>query len=236
VFLGLTAASWSALAAVATVVVYVLLLVYAVRQVGEARTLREDQARPFVLVDFTAENFTAIVIANTGRTAARDVRVKFDPPLASGMAAPWDWTNHPAFSDSGMSILAPGREYRLGFDSLLTRSPDLPRRYKVTITYDAAIGKRKPKYSDEYVLDLTNFDGVNVPRAGLPEIASSLDKIGRALDRRSTPMRGAAQYESMRSAPAPVQPPSAAAARNTGISRLRTALMAAVEAYRSAWR
>ena len=235
-FLGLTAASWSAVAAVATVVVYVLLLVYAVRQVGEARTLREDQARPFVLVDFTAENFTAIVIANTGRTAARDVRVKFDPPLASGMAEPWAWTNHPAFSDSGMSILAPGREYRLGFDLLITRSRDLPRRFRVTIAYHAAIGKRKPKYSDEYVLDLTNFDGVDLPNAGLPEIAKSLREIGRALDRQSMPMRGAAQYGSLRSAPSPVQPPSAAAARNTGISRLRAAFVAAVEAYRSAQR
>lgn len=228
-FFGITTASWSAIAAVATVVVYVLLLVYAVRQVGEARSLREDQARPFVLVDFTAENPTSIVISNTGRTAARDVRVTFDPPLASTMSKPWGWTNHPAFSDSGMSILAPGREYRLIFDSLLARSPsDLPRRYKVAIAYGVTNGKRKPKYLDEYILDLADFDGVSVPKPGLAEIAGSLRQIEQTLRRRSASFE---PYESLR--PALPKKQQAAGSR---LARVRTTVGAAMEAYRSARR
>jgi hypothetical protein len=56
------------------------------RQVNEARKLREEQARPFVALDFEpsgAENIINLKIANLGKTIACNVKFQFDPPLAT---------------------------------------------------------------------------------------------------------------------------------------------------------
>jgi hypothetical protein len=64
--------------AAGTFVVAVLAARAAFRQVREARTLREEQARPFVVVDFTLNPttnfFFDIVVKNIGATLASNVK------------------------------------------------------------------------------------------------------------------------------------------------------------------
>jgi hypothetical protein len=70
------ATDWAAVtawAAWATVAVYVVLGIFAWIQVLQARRLREEQARPFVIVDFEPGFLVYLTVENIGRTMARDV-------------------------------------------------------------------------------------------------------------------------------------------------------------------
>jgi hypothetical protein len=79
-------AEWAAIAAWTTVAIYVALGIFALVQVLQARKLREDQARPFLIVDFDPGFLIYLTVANIGRTMARDVRIKFDEKLESTFA------------------------------------------------------------------------------------------------------------------------------------------------------
>lgn len=182
-FLSLGAASWSALASVATVLVYLALLVYAVKQVGEARRLRGAQARPFVIVDFEPTWLLQLVVQNIGQTAAQDVVMRFDPPLDSSMQKPHPWEESSAFTH-GIPLLPPHRKIRVDFDSahsVYAEDSTFPMRYEVTVTYRGSEARSRP-YKDRYVLDLNIFKGTRLPEDGLPEIAKGVAGIKSAIE------------------------------------------------------
>lgn len=179
-YLGLEAGAWSALVAALTLVVYVFLLAYAMKQVAEARRSREEQSRPFVIVDFEPGWATFIVVENIGRTAAREVTMSFDPPLSATVAPPWAWEASTAFT-SGIPLLPPGRRLRVFFDALTPRfDAGLPMTYNVKLTYKGPPGIRKA-FEDQYVLDLNIYRGGSPPEDGLPEIAKHLKDLREVL-------------------------------------------------------
>jgi hypothetical protein len=97
-----TGTDWSAVAAWAawaTVGIYVVLGLFAWTQVREARKLREEQARPFVIVDFEAGFLVYLTVENLGRTMARDVRINFDKPLESTLPGRPDIDESPLFRE-----------------------------------------------------------------------------------------------------------------------------------------
>jgi hypothetical protein len=133
----------------------------AFRAVREARQLREDQARPFVVITLepcaASRHFLDIVVRNLGKTVARDVRFTFDKPLQSTV----DKAGYPIanvkFLRDGITVFAPGADYRVLFDSLPDRhnanrqGAELPDSYTVTVRYKDRNGVELP--ADEYVLD-----------------------------------------------------------------------------------
>jgi hypothetical protein len=147
---------WTAGAAVAQTIIVGAAAVFAFRQVREAQLTREDQSRPFVILDFDLSRppFIHLVIKNIGATMARRVRIQTDPPLASsfdknGQSEPIAKLR--LFSDQ-IPTMAPGREIRTFFDSFSQREQQqLDDVYQVTITYE---GERGRSYVDEMVLDL----------------------------------------------------------------------------------
>lgn len=183
-FLTLDAVSWSALAAIVTVFVYVALLIYAVKQVGEARRLREAQARPFVIVDFEPTSWLLqLVVRNIGQTAAYDVSMTFNPPLDSSLPKPHAWQESSAFTE-GIPLLPPHRKIRVAFDSVYGRYEEkssLPMRYDVALTYRGPDRRAKP-HRDHYVLDLNVHRGTRLPEAGIPEIAKAVESIKTAIE------------------------------------------------------
>jgi hypothetical protein len=183
-FLALSAASWSAVAAVVTVFIYLALLIFAVKQVREARRLREAQARPFVIVDFEPTPWLLqLVVRNIGQTAAYDVSMTFNPPLDSSMPPPHPWKESSAFTE-GISLLPPHRKIRVDFDSVHGRYDDkstLPMRYQVALTYRGPDPRSKP-HADHYVLDLNIYRGTRFPEAGIPEIASAVTEVKRVIE------------------------------------------------------
>ena len=80
------AAGWSALGTWVTAAIYVALLAYAVRQVGEATRLRRAQTRPFVVVDLEPGYLIYLTVENIGTTVARNVTFSFEPALASTLS------------------------------------------------------------------------------------------------------------------------------------------------------
>jgi hypothetical protein len=75
--------------------VLVAAALYARAQLREARELSRDEARPYVVVEVEPGRppLTNLVVANLGRTMARNVRIETEPPLDSSVyrSGPVGW-------------------------------------------------------------------------------------------------------------------------------------------------
>lgn len=159
-----TAETWSALATTATFLTAAAAAVFAGFQVREARRTREDQAQPFVVVDFEPSPAWAglmeITIRNIGSTVAKDVRITFDPPLASvdlDKRKGWPGFQELSILKHGIPSLPPGKAHRIFFDRMPDRiKSDLPRKYVATVELAGPRHKIDPQ---TYVLDLDVYSG-----------------------------------------------------------------------------
>lgn len=177
-----TVPDWiAAFGAVGTLVVALAAAGYAFSQVQEARQLRLDQARPFVVVDFepspVGHPFMDLVIQNIGTTLAQDVRITFDPPLKTT----FDKDSGPIPPLAGASLFAhpipsipPGKRYAVLFDHMPDRFNrlDLTRRYRVNVELSGPHGKEAPT---EQVIDLDlYYNTQKVAEYGTHHIAKTL--------------------------------------------------------------
>jgi hypothetical protein len=171
---------------------------YARKQVNEARELRKEQAlharelreaeaRPYVVVDFEPDLALApcvnLVIANTGRTMARNVRIEVDPPFDSSVYrdGPVPLARFKLFAE-GIPALAPGKRIVLLFDQMIEREKlDLPDTYRVRLTYEWDGGPLPP---EELRLDLDLYRPLRriAPRT-VHDVSKSLDAIHRQFEK-----------------------------------------------------
>jgi hypothetical protein len=182
-----SASAWSAL----TFVMLVVAAGLTWRQVKEAQRSREDQSRPFVLLDFeiVASVIVELHVRNIGPALARDVRFEFDKPLETTVVVPdWSLADLSLFRD-GIPYLAPGKVIKVLFDQFVEREAKrLPRSYAVTVTYTDA--KRAKPYSEQIVLDLSTYVGTNgINEHGLHDIHKELKNLVRTVER-WTDLRG----------------------------------------------
>jgi hypothetical protein len=173
-----------AIAAVGQLLVLVAAALYARAQVREARTLREEQARPFVVVDFEMGNppIMYLVVANLGRTMARNVRFEIDPPFESGVDASSrvSLAKLKLFTE-GIPSLAPGKRIVFLFDLLHTRPETLPSLYRVTLRYE---GERGPLPPDEQRLDLDLYRPlIPAQQETVHNVSRTLKEIVKRFDR-----------------------------------------------------
>jgi hypothetical protein len=121
-------------------------------QLREAKELREEQTRPFVVIDLDSARPKSfdLVVKNIGATMARDVKFKFDPPPESTIQeASLDRLK--MFRD-GISTLPPRKEIRTLFDTGPARhDAGLPDVYEVTVTYQGQAGTKR--YEEKIDLD-----------------------------------------------------------------------------------
>jgi hypothetical protein len=168
-------AAVAAWAACATVGIYVVLGLFAWRQVREARKLREEQARPFVIVDFEPGFLVYLTVENLGRTLARDVSIHFDKPLTSTLRGPRELDVSPVFREP-IPSLPPGKKIRVLFDQFTARTnAELPMEYDVKVRYRGPTGKKW--LNDSYRLDLGMYLGSALPQKGIPELVTGVEKI-----------------------------------------------------------
>ena len=159
------------------------------RQVAEAVALREEQARPFVVVDFDAHDHVIdLVVSNLGNTLARDVRFRIDPPFASTL-------NDPGPQDlkmlrEGISSLAPGKQIRTLFDAFTQReNSGLPDAYEVVVSYADEKGRRR--FEETLDLDIGIYRNLgSLVRYGVHDLKGSLDKIQKEMHRWTAGTRG----------------------------------------------
>ena len=148
--------------------------------------MREDQAQPFVAVDFepsqAGSTFMDLIIRNTGTTIAKNVKAVFDPPIVSTLT---EGNGKYRLADAaiiteGIPTLPPGREYRMLFERMPDRfESDLPRSYKATVTFEDPRGRA---HELEYRLDLDIYFGsMHLDIYGEHDAAKALKGIERTL-------------------------------------------------------
>ena len=179
-----TATDWTAVtawAAWAAIAVYVVLGIFAWIQVLQARKLREEQARPFVIVDFEPGFLVYLTVENLGRTMARDVSVQFDKPLESTLSGTREIDESPLFREP-IPTLPPGKKLRVLFDQYVARmEAKLPLTYDVTLRYKGPTGRKE--WEHPYRLDLGMYLGSALPPKGLPELVAEAERIRKELEK-----------------------------------------------------
>lgn len=177
--------SWiAAVGGIGTLAIALFAACLAYHQLELARKLREEKARPFVIVDFEMSPgpgapFVDLVIRNIGETLARDVKITFAPPLKSTLYVRPRYGSAASIDDTwiiskGIPSMPPGREYRILFDNMADRyeQPSMDRKYGVTVELSSSRGTEEALTQ---VLDLNVFYGYsNAENYGLNHIAKTL--------------------------------------------------------------
>lgn len=164
---------YQAAAAIAGLVVAIIVACFAAYQLFEARRLRDEQARPYIVVDLEFRNiFAYIAISNIGATPAAKVRITLDKPLQTVTPGSVD-INTTAMFTAPIPMIAPGRKMAIRWDSVpaMFKDETVPTSYTAKVTY---LDHRGRKQDEEYVLDLAPYFHTAMPVSGLPEIASAL--------------------------------------------------------------
>ncbi len=149
------------------------------RSVAEMVEDRDQQIAPYVVVFFDNQTDSPIfdlVIKNTGRTAARNVEITFDPPLQTSLK------NYKieqlAFIHQVIPTLPPEYEIRASVDVIdnALKSENLPKQYRVKVSYLGGI-KSSPREA-EYILDLNVFKGIlETHTRSLTDLTKAVEKI-----------------------------------------------------------
>lgn len=192
----------SAAGSALTFLVAIGALVYASRQVSEARRAREqtreleqEGSQPYVVMyteasDAGQQAIIDLVIKNYGVTAARDVRVSIDPwPTRSVDRAGGNRVAIPEV----IPILAPGQEWRTMWDSGLQRKDSgLPDVHRGQMTFKGIGGKQ---LESPVVLDWNMYKTRRwVVVYGQHEIADALREIRREVKRWTEGTKGLSVY------------------------------------------
>lgn len=181
---------WTAAGTVAYAIIAFLGAVFVYFQVREARRTREEQARPFVVVDVQPSrvwwNIFNLVVENVGTTVAHDVKIKFVPDVGTSQQG-YDLAGS-ALLTEGIPTLPPRRRIEVLFDLAHERKKtELPSRYEVEVTFLDA--RRRVQQPLKYVVDLGYLYGLQrVDEYGVHHAAKALREIEKMV--RSSRYRG----------------------------------------------
>ncbi len=180
------AVTWTDVAQVALVAgqlaVLVVAAIFARRQVKEARVLREEQNRPFVVVDFDCEQgyMMYLEVVNMGTSLARDVTIDIDPPLESAIDIE---VGNLKMLNEGIATLAPGKRHRTFFDMGFRRA-EAERDYTMNHTARVRYKDEKCKrtFDETLNLDMDQYMHMNtVTRRGIHDVHKQLEAIQKTL-------------------------------------------------------
>jgi len=194
---GVDTETWMAVAAGAQTIIIGAAAGLAYLPVREARLTRQNQTRPFVVMDLnmTEPPLIYLTIANLGQTIARHVRIQTVPPLASSLDRDDDLgyiANLRVFTGE-IPSLAPGRQIRLLFDSFFQREQgNFDGVYQVKITYEGERRRfwwmdRTRSYNEDSVLDLGVYKNIQyIDRRTIHDVHKQLERIADAVKRWSS--------------------------------------------------
>lgn len=179
------AAEWSAFGQVGALVVATIVGAFVAVQVLQARRLREDQARPYVIVDFEFKSvFVYLTIKNIGATPAYNVRFAFEPTLE----LPGSERNPADFEifRSPLPMVAPGRIIRVRYGDareIFKDGADFQLNYRVQVAYGGHPNRKRSLGDPELVLDLLPYKGTIIGADHMAEIAGAVKGIDSSLKR-----------------------------------------------------
>lgn len=182
--------AWTAIAAWVTLLLLGLSAGVAYFQLHDARGLREEEARPVVVVDLDVDKHPHLIylyFQNLGKTTAHNVRLNFTPPLRTTLGD----DRVAGFFGHSFPTLPPGKRIESYLDSAIERladGVDLDTSYQATVNYQDRNGH---EYQDSYVLDIEVFRGrVYASKKGMEDIANTLEDISKLLGQWNTPFGG----------------------------------------------
>jgi hypothetical protein len=162
---------------------------------SEMHATRLQEIAPYVIVYFdmpySNDWVMYLVVKNTGKTIAKNIQFKVDPPLVTGFTNTGEGTKpfDVYFLREGISLLAPGQEIRTPFDAHSTLNREnLPTIYKVEVTY--ADGLQPNRTASEHVLDVSIFNDLSVlQKKGEEDLIKAVETIAssnKELQRQAT--------------------------------------------------
>lgn len=179
----------AAVAALGTLVVYLKIARYAVKQVDYAKKqldlaecIRLEEARPYVVAEFLVErHLIEFRLRNIGATMAKSVTFTWDQfPQSSKDNSMWSRPTEIPFFRDGIASLAPNQEIRAFFDSFVDRvALQLPMVYTITLNYQDSKGGT---YEESSTLDLKlrlSLEHVRVYT--IHDVAEQLSRIASAM-------------------------------------------------------
>ncbi|MGO4470389.1 hypothetical protein AB4Y95_00430 [Arthrobacter sp. M-10] len=176
------AEQWTLWLSAATLLIAVIATVGGLYQLHEAKTSRlqtlrieREKAQPYVVASMTESaagpEAIDLVVRNYGQTAAKKVRIVFEPKLTRAHM------NADVFLPDEIPLLAPGQEWRTLFDfsQLRVTNDALPSRYEGTVYYE---GLDDEKLTSTCILDWAAYkDKTWVQVDGLNELAKSVGEM-----------------------------------------------------------
>ncbi len=128
------------------------------KSVLEMREQRDAENAPYVVAFLDGQGpingMLYLVIKNTGKTVAKNVKVIFDPPLQTKFP---DFLNK-VLPPNGIPSIPPGYEIKTTLDIFTTYKKSGPMAFDVTVIYSGGIIQKLRE--DNYHLDLEIFRGI----------------------------------------------------------------------------
>jgi hypothetical protein len=161
-------------------------------QLEEARTLRREQAQPYVVVSAVPNQAVPeaieVRIQNLGTTGARNVLISCTPPL---VRTDQEGGAQEVKLPETIPFLAPGQEWRTFWDHGRERSQGrydhLPTRHDVSITYTDSFGE---VHTTPSVLDWNLFTSRQwMVEKGVHQGVGQLEKIAKDLHKIAVPQQ-----------------------------------------------
>jgi hypothetical protein len=157
----------------------------ALRQLRQARELREEEAAPYIVIDVLPGRgwMLDIAIENIGKTVGRNVRITFDPPVSSTLDGQGydlaDW----APLNQVLDTFAPGRRLTALFDAGPARhQAGLPTKYDVKISCSDSRGRPQPTVHQ--VVDLAPLYGrMHIAEKGVHDLVKEVEKLRSAVEK-----------------------------------------------------
>lgn len=155
----MTAPDWSAIAAWLTLAVAIAAAIFAGWQTLNAAADRRERQRPQVTVDLDPwphhDGIIRLSIMNLGLTAAKNVRVRFEPPLSGETPADqeviWDYLLR--FVTRTWPYVPPGKVYECIFVNLPSYPEDAQRSWDVIIECEDLEGAQQNAVTTHIDLD-----------------------------------------------------------------------------------
>lgn len=162
----------------------------ATEQTKLQRDIYMDSLAPSVWVDIRSEGpgsvIVVLVVGNSGRTVARNVRVTFEPPLRMGETLLESSTAQERLRQ-GVASLPPDRTmvWRLGSAFELFAEDASPIDHRVKIS---AEGPNRKVVTDDYVIRPFDLVGTKLGReeGTLADVANAIDNLAQRIRRPSS--------------------------------------------------
>jgi hypothetical protein len=160
----------------------------------EMKEVRDQETAPYVIVYLDSPygtSFIYLIVKNTGRTIAKNVRIAFNPSLRSSSN---DIFDEMPMIKHGIASLAPGQELRTFFDSAISYygREDLPLHITARISYCGGLKAGERSY--EQTLDLQAFrDLLYTVEKGMNDLVRQVEEVAKSASKSHSDLQQIAQ-------------------------------------------